>query len=68
MSEVRKQYLSIVICESTEDLPNKGECQYTIEIDNNGDEIELIPEVVYTNSITYTNQNFYKIKISISQF
>ena len=64
MSEIRKQYLSIVICESTEDLPNKGECQYTIEIDNNGDEIELIPEVVYTNSITYTNQNFYKIKIS----
>ena len=64
MSEARKQYLSIVICESTTDLPNKGECQYTIEIDNNGDEIELIPEIVHTNSIILMNQNFYKIKIT----
>jgi len=64
MSEARKQYLSIVVCESTTDLPNNGECQYTIEIDNNGDEIELIPEIVHTNSIILMNQNYYKIKIS----
>ena len=64
MSEARKQYLSIVVCESTTDLPNNGECQYTIEIDNNGDEIELIPEIVHTNSFILMNQNYYKIKIS----
>jgi hypothetical protein len=64
LSEARKQYLSIVICESTEDLPNNGECQYAIEIGNNGNEIELIPEIVHVNSIILSNENFYRIKIS----
>ena len=64
MSEARKQYLSIVLCESTEDLPNNGECQYTIEISNNGNDIELIPEIVHANSIILANENFYRIKIA----
>ena len=63
MSESKQQYLSVVVCESTEDLPNKGECQYTIEIDNQGDEIELIPELTHANSIMLYNQNFFRIRI-----
>ena len=63
MSEVRKQYLSLVVCESTEDLPNKGECQFSIEIDNYLNEIQLIPEKVYANSILF-DKNYFRIKLS----
>ena len=63
MSEAREQYLSIVRCESTEDYPNFGECQYTIEIDSYLDEIQLIPEISFVNSLQFY-KNFYKIKIA----
>ena len=63
MSEAREQYLSVVRCESTEDLPNYGECQYTIEIDSYLDEIQLIPESVFTNSLQFY-KNYYRIKIA----
>ena len=63
MSEAREQYLSIVRCESTEDLPNFGECQYTIEIDSYLDEIQLVPEIVFVNSLQFY-KNYYKIKIA----
>ena len=62
MSQSRKQYLSVVVCESTEDFPNKGECQYTIEIDNYNDEIQLIPELVYSNSVLF-DKNYFRIKL-----
>ena len=62
MSQSRKQYLSVVVCESTEDLPNKGECQYTIVIDNYNDEIQLIPELVYSNSVLF-DKNYFRIKL-----
>ena len=35
--DLRKQYMTIVSCESDESDPNKGECKYTIEINNEGD-------------------------------
>ena len=63
MSEARGQYLSVVRCESTEDLPNYGECQYTIEIDSYLDEIQLIPELVFTNSLQFY-KNYYRIKVA----
>ena len=62
MSQAREQYLSVVICESTEDYPNKGECQYTIEINNYNDEIQLLPGLVHSNSILF-DKNYYRIKI-----
>ena len=64
MSEARKQYFSLVICESEEELPNKGECQYSIEIDNQGEEIQLVPELTHANSIMLLRQNFYRIKVA----
>ena len=63
MSDAKEQYLSVVRCESTEDLPNFGECQYTIEIDNYLDEIQLIPEIVFTNSLQFY-KNYYRIRIA----
>ena len=63
MSEAREQYLSVVKCESTDDFPNYGECKYTIEIDNYLDEIQLIPETVFTNSLQFY-KNYYKIKVA----
>ena len=62
MSQSRKQYLSVVVCESTEDFPNKGECQYTIEIDNYNDEIQLIPELVHANTVLF-DKNYFRIKL-----
>ena len=62
MSQARKQYLSVVICESTEDLPNKGECQYTIEVNNYNDEIQLVPELVHVNSVLF-DKNYFRIKL-----
>ena len=63
MSEARQQYLSVVVCESTDDMPNKGECQYNIEIDNHGDEIQLIPELTHVNSFMIFSQNSFRIRI-----
>ena len=63
MSESRKQYLSVVTCESSDDLPNNGECQFSIEINNYANEIQLIPEKIYANSILF-DKNYFRIKIS----
>ena len=62
MSQARKQYLSVVICESSEDLPNKGECQYNIEISNYNDEILLKPDLVFANTILF-DKNYFRIKL-----
>ena len=62
VSEAREQYLTVVKCESTEDYPNYGECKYSIEINNELDEIELAPEIVYATSLISPVNNF-KIKI-----
>ena len=63
MSEGREQYLSVVRCETTEDMPNFGECQYTIELDSYLDEIQLIPEIVFANSLQFY-KNYYRIRIA----
>ena len=59
----RNQYLSVVVCESEEDLPNKGECQFSIEINEFSDEIQLVPEMVYANTILFA-KNYFRIKLS----
>ena len=61
-SELRTQYMTIVSCESDESDPNKGECKYTIEINNEGDEIQLIPETVFATSII-SPENYFLIRL-----
>ena len=60
--EQRKQYMSIVSCESEETDPNKGECKYTIEINNERDEIQLMPETVFATSI-FGQINYFMIRL-----
>ena len=57
-SQSRIQYLTVVICESGKDLPNYGECQYSIEIDNYLDEIQLVPELVHVNSMLFSKNSY----------
>ena len=61
--EQRKQYLTIVSCESGDDSINNGECKYAIEINNERDVIQLIPEIVFATGI-YNPINYFLIKIS----
>ena len=58
VSEMREQYLTIIKCETPEDYPNYGECKYTIEINNEIDEIQLAPEVVFATSVISTDNTF----------
>ena len=62
VSDLKKQYMTIVSCESEENDPNNGECKYTIEINNERDEIQLIPEIVFATSIMPVS-NFFSIKL-----
>ena len=61
--EQRNQYLTIVSCESEETDPNKGECKYTIEINNERDEIQLIPEIVFATMII-NPINYFSIRLT----
>ena len=63
VSELKNQYLTIVSCESDEKDPNNGECKYTIEINNENDEIQLIPEIIFATSII-SPENYFLIKLS----
>ena len=64
VNELRKQYMSIVSCESDEGDPNKGECKYTIEINNGYDTIYLIPEITFTTALynRYPDSNQFELK------
>ena len=61
--EQRNQYLTIVSCESEETDPNQGECKYTIEINNERDEVQLIPETVFA-TIIMNPINYFLIRVS----
>ena len=61
--ELRKQYMTIVSCESDEADPNNGECKYNIEINNEEDTIKLAPESVFATSIIPDNNNSYLINL-----
>ena len=63
LSEQRSQYLIVVSCESDETDPNNGECKYTIEINNEKDEIQLIPEKVFATSIINPD-NYFSIRLN----
>ena len=64
--ELRKQYMSIVSCESEETDPNKGECKYNIEINNENDDIQLIPDTVFATSLV--GQKYYYFYIRLNDF
>ena len=61
--EQRKQYLTIVSCDKNDNDSNNDECIYTIEINNERDEIQLIPETVFATGI-YNPINYFSIKLS----
>ena len=61
--EQRKQYLTIVSCDKADNDSNNDECIYTIEINNERDEIQLIPETVFATGI-YNPINYFSIKLS----
>ena len=61
--ELRKQYMTIVSCESDETDPNNGECKYNIEINNERDEIQLMPETVFTTAIV-NPINYFLIRLN----
>ena len=63
VSEIKEQYLTIVKCESNDDYPNHGECKYAIEINNELDEVQLAPEIVYATSVI-SPKNYFNIRIS----
>ena len=60
--ELRKQYMTVVSCESDETYPNNGECKYTIEINNEGNTIQLKPETVFSTSII-SPENYFMISL-----
>ena len=60
--ELRKQYMTIISCESDENEPNNGECKYNIEINNEMDEIQLSPESVFATSIV-NPINYFLIRL-----
>ena len=60
--DLRKQYMTIVSCESDEKDPNAGECKYNIEINNERDEIQLMPETVFATSI-FGKINYFLIRL-----
>ena len=57
VSEIRKQYLSVVICNSEED------CEYTIEINNQGNDVQLCPGRMYATHVI-PGTNYFSVKIS----
>ena len=57
LCDSRKQYLSVVKCESDD------ECEYTIEINNENEDIRLIPDNIYATTI-YPGQNYFSILVS----
>ena len=62
MYEQRGQYLSVVYCQTEEKDPNDGECNYIIEINNERDEIQLIPGNIFATSII-NPVNYFLIRL-----
>ena len=60
----KNQYLSIVVCDTDSEMPNGGECQFTIELNDFTDEIQLINDQVYANSLISYDQNYFRIKLN----
>ena len=63
VSELAYQYFTVVKCESDILEPNKGECKYAIEINNDLDIIQLSPEITFATITTYPI-NYFHIKIT----
>ena len=63
VSDAREQYLTIVKCESSTEYPNYGECKFSIEINNELDEVQLAPEIVYPTSLV-SPKNYFNIRVT----
>ena len=60
--EMRKQYMSVVICDTESTDPNNGECKYTIEVHNENNDVELLPENIYATTF-YPGVNYFDVRI-----
>ncbi len=62
-SEISTQYLSVVICETGELDPDNGICEYTIEINNQGEDTQLAPEKIMATTFL-PGINYFSVKVS----
>ena len=60
--ETRNQYMSVVICDTEDSDPNHGECKYTIELNNESEDIQLVPGRVYATSLL-PGTNYFSIRV-----
>ena len=60
--ESRQQYLSVVICESENTDPDNGECEYTIEINNRGEDTQLAPGKIMATTFM-PGENYFSVRI-----
>ena len=60
--ETRNQYMSVVICDTEDSEPNHGECKYTIELNNESEDIQLVPGRVYATSLL-PGTNYFSIRV-----
>ena len=61
-NEIRKQYLSVVICDTESSDPDNGECEYTIEINNQGEDTQLAPEKIMATTFM-PGENYFSVRI-----
>ena len=61
--EGREQYLSVVICEEDEYGQNNGECKYTIEINNENEDMRLVAENIYATTL-FPGDNYFSIQVA----
>ena len=62
VNELRKQYLSVVICDTEDSDPDNGECEYTIEINNQGEDTQLAPERIMATTFM-PGENYFSVRI-----
>ena len=54
--------MSVVICDTEDSDPNHGECKYTIELNNESEDIQLVPGRVYATSLL-PGTNYFSIRV-----
>ena len=62
VNELRIQYLSVVICDIESSDPDNDECEYSIEINNQGDDTQLAPERIMATTFM-PGENYFSMRI-----
>ena len=61
--EGREQHLNVVICEENKFGPNNEECKYTIEINNENEDMRLVAQNIYATTL-FPGDNFFSIQVA----